>query len=152
MAQLCSHADIIVPNLTEACFMLHEQYIPHGYDEDFIKRILKSLTSLGAKKAVLTGVTFDGVNLGVYGYDSEKDEYFSYFKEKLPESFHGTGDVFASALCGALTRGKSLKDALTIAVDFTVESIKHTLENQDRNWYGVDFETALPQLIKSINK
>lgn len=152
MAQLCSHADIIVPNLTEACFMLHEQYIPHGYDEDFIKRILKSLTSLGAKKAVLTGVTFDGVNLGVYGYDIEKDEYFSYFKEKLPESFHGTGDVFASALCGALTRGKSLKDALTIAVDFTVESIKHTLENQDRNWYGVDFETALPQLIKSINK
>lgn len=152
MAQLCSHADIIVPNLTEACFMLHEQYIPHGYDEDFIKRILKSLTSLGAKKAVLTGVTFDGVNLGVYGYDREKDEYFSYFKEKLLESFHGTGDVFASALCGALTRGKSLKDALTIAVDFTVESIKHTLENQDRNWYGVDFETALPQLIKSINK
>lgn len=152
MAQLCSHADIIVPNLTEACFMLHEQYIPHGYDEDFIKRILKSLTSLGAKKAVLTGVTFDGVNLGVYGYDIEKDEYFSYFKEKLPETFHGTGDVFASALCGALTRGKSLKDALTIAVDFTVESIKHTLENQDRNWYGVDFETALPQLIKSINK
>ena len=152
MAKLCTHADIIVPNLTEACFMLNEPYVGDDYDEKFVKRMLKSLTSLGSKKAVLTGISLDKVHLGVYGYDSEKDEYFSYYRERLPESFHGTGDVFASALCGALTVNKSLEKALKIAVDFTVESINKTIDSTYKNCYGVEFERALPNLIKSINE
>ena len=150
MAKLCSKADIIVPNLTEASFMLDVPYVEKGYNEKYVKDILKKLTNLGAKKAVLTGITLDGINLGVYGYDSEKDEYFSYYRERLPYSFHGTGDVFASALCGALTIGKPLSEALAVAVDFTVDSIKNTIKNKERNWYGVDFETSIPYLIDRI--
>ena len=150
MAKLCSKADIIVPNLTEASFMLDIPYVYDNYDEQYVKHILKSLTNLGAKKAVLTGISLDKIHLGVYGYDSEKDEYFSYFREHLPVSFHGTGDVFASALCGALTINKDLNEALKIAVDYTVESIALTIKNENRNWYGVDFETALPYLINRI--
>ena len=150
MAKLCSKADIIVPNLTEASFMLDVPYVEKGYNEKYVKDILKKLTNLGAKKAVLTGITLDGINLGVYGYDSEKDEYFSYYRERLPYSFHGTGDVFASALCGALTIGKPLSEALAVAVDFTVDSIKNTIKNKEHNWYGVDFETSIPYLIDRI--
>ena len=43
MAKLCSKADIIVPNLTEASFMLKEPYIEKDYDEDYIKQTLKKL-------------------------------------------------------------------------------------------------------------
>ncbi len=150
MAQLCSKADVIVPNLTEACFMLHEEYKPSGYSEEYIKSLLIKLTDLGAKKAMLTGVNFDGVHLGVYGYDKDKKEFFSYFREHLPESFHGTGDVFASALCGGLASGRSPLSALKIAVDFTVDSIAKTIKNPNKNWYGVDFESALPNLIKTL--
>ena len=152
MAKLCSKADIVVPNLTEASFMLGEKYVASGYNENYIKTILKKLCNLGAKKAVLTGVSFENGKLGVYGYDSIKKEYFCYFREHLPQSFHGTGDVFASALCGALTIGKPLDEALKIAVDYTVESINQTISHNDHNWYGVEFEAAFPYLIDRIRK
>lgn len=150
MATLCSKADIIVPNLTEASFMLHTPYIASGYDEQYIKDLLVKLTDLGCKKAVLTGINFGDGRLGVYGYDKAENEYFSYYREHLPVSFHGTGDVFASTLCGGLAIGKSLKEALAIAVDYTVESISTTIKNTEHNWYGVDFETAFPYLIERI--
>ena len=150
MAKLCNKADIIVPNLTEASFMLHQEYVADGYDEEFIKTTLKKLCGLGAKKAVLTGVNLGDGKLGVMSYDSESNEFFSYYREHLPQSFHGTGDVFASALCGGLTKGFSLGKALKIAVDFTVDSINETIKNPDHNWYGVEFEKAFPNLINAI--
>ena len=150
MAKLCSKADIIVPNLTEASYMLNQTYVEKGYDETFVQQTLVKLTDLGAKKAVLTGVCFNDGKIGVYGYDSQTKQFFSYFREHLPKSFHGTGDVFASALCGAITREKSLQSALKIAVDFTVESISATIDNKNANWYGVEFEKALPLLIDSL--
>ncbi len=150
MAKLCSKADVIVPNLTEASFMLHEPYVQSGYDQQYVESLLKKLTDLGAKTAVLTGVSFKDGELGVYGYDSVKKEYFSYFREHLPKSFHGTGDVFASALCGAMATNRPLLDSLKIAVDYTVESITLTMQNPDHNWYGVEFEKAFPYLIDRI--
>ena len=150
MALLCKNADVIVPNLTEASFMLHTPYIASGYDEEYIKDLLKKLCALGVKTAVITGVSPKGKEnlLGVYAFNSETGEYFSYYREKLPESFHGTGDVFASSLCGALTTSNDLYGALKTAVDFTVLSIQKTVENKNHNWYGVDFESALPYLLK----
>ena len=150
MAKLCSKADIIVPNLTEAAFMLNDTYVESGYTEEYIKNILIKLTDLGAKIAVLTGVTLNNEDLGVYAYDKVKNKYFKYFKKRLPQTFHGTGDVFASTLCGALTKGKDIEESLQIAVDYTVESISETVKNKNHNWYGVDFETALPYLINKI--
>lgn len=150
MSLLCKKADIIVPNLTEASYLLKSEYIAEDYTEDYIRYTLKKLTDLGAKIAVLTGISFDKNLLGVYAYDSIKNEYFSYYRERLPQSFHGTGDVFASAFCGAMTIGKDLKSSLKIAVDFTVESINATISNPDHNWYGVEFEKAFPLLIDML--
>ncbi len=150
MAKLAGKADVIVPNLTEASFMLNTPYIESGYEENYVKETLKKLTNLGAKTAILTGISLKENQLGAYGYNSQTNEYFSYFREHLPVSFHGTGDVFASSLCGALTLGKSTYEALKIAVDYTVESIRLTMNNPDHNWYGVEFERALPYLINRI--
>ncbi len=152
MAKLCAKADVIVPNLTEASFMLHEPYLADGYDEDYIKHILIKLTNLGCKIAVLTGVSFKDGELGVYGYDKTTGEFFSYFREKIPKSFHGTGDVFASSLCGSMTIGNNLLESLKIAVDYTVESINLTINNPNHNWYGVEFEKAIPYLVDRIRK
>lgn len=151
MANLCKNADIIVPNLTEASYMLDIPYV-ETYTLDYVKEILVKLTDLGCKTAILTGVNLGDGKLGVYGYNKAKNKYFSYFREHLPKSFHGTGDVFASSLCGALSIGKDIEKALKIAVDFTVESIVSTLKNPNTNWYGVEFEKALPKLIESIKE
>ena len=150
MAKLCAKADLIIPNLTEASFMLGIPYNP-DYDEDYIKDVLKKLTDLGAKCAALTGIGFKDDEIGVYLYDSEKDEYYHYFNERLPAAFHGTGDVYASATVGAMMRGFSVSESLSIAVDYTLLTMKKTLEDKEHRFYGVNFEEALPYYIDRLN-
>jgi len=150
--KVCSKADIIVPNLTEASFMLDIPYVENNYDENYIKDVLLQLTGLGAKKIVLTGVSLEPHSLGIMGYDTKTEEFFSYFDEYVDAKFHGTGDVFASATVGALMNDKSLEESLAIAADYTVASIKTTLSHDPHNWYGVDFEAEIPYLLKRLGK
>ena len=152
MGELCGKADVIVPNLTEASFMLGIDYVGDNYDEAYIKKLLKDLTGLGCKTAVLTGVSFEPGKIGAMAYDSATDSYSSYFNEKLPVSFHGTGDVFASACVGALMNGKDLTGALKIAVDYTLECIRETQKDPEARWYGVSFESAIPMLVHSLGR
>ena len=152
MATLCAKADIIVPNITEASFMLGADYIESGYDRAYIEDMLCRLAALGPKYAVLTGVGFEPDKLGVAMYDKEKDEFSYYFNEKIDAKFHGTGDIFASACVGALMRGKTLKRALEIAADYTVLCIKLTMPDRDNHWYGVEFEKAVPELLKMLEE
>ncbi len=149
MAKLCARADIVVPNITEAAFMLGIPYNP-DYDEQYIKDLLKKLTGLGCPKAALTGISLEPDKIGVYYYDSEKDSYYSYFNEKLPVSFHGTGDIYASSALGAMMRGLTVEDSLAVAVDFTLECMKETMRDENHRFYGVNFETALPYYISLI--
>ncbi len=147
MLTLCEKADIIVPNITEASFMLGIPYIEEGYDKKYVEDILKEFAKRGVKKAVLTGVSFEPDKLGVAMYDSEKDEFFYYFNEKIDAKFHGTGDIFASVTVGGIMRGLDLKDALKLAADYTVECIKITIPDKEKHWYGVKFEEAIPFLV-----
>lgn len=159
MAGLCAEADIIVPNLTEASFMLGIPYVGSGYDEAYIKGLLKQLAGLGAKQVVLKGIEFKtnqeslvGVarKIGIASYNAEDGRISWYFHRKMKISFHGTGDIFASVLTGALVRGLSLEKAYALAGDFVVESIKKTISHENYNTYGVDFESAFPMLVRRL--
>ena len=151
MAKLCGKADLIIPNLTEASFMLGIEYNP-DYDEAYVRDILKRLTTLGCPRAALTGISLEGDKIGVYYYDAGRDEYYSYFNELLPVSYHGTGDTYASATVGALMRGIGFEESLRIATDYTLECMKLTLKDENRRFYGVNFEQALPFYISEIEK
>lgn len=147
MSELCKGADIILPNITEACFMLGREY-REEYDRDYIYSLLDGLKGLGAKNCVLTGVSFEKGKLGAVKLNSETGEYFTYFTEHLPENFHGTGDVFSATVAGGVMRGMSVDNALKLACDFTCESIRLTIEEENHNTYGVNFEQAIPYLLK----
>lgn len=150
MTKLCAKADIIVPNLTEAAFMLKEPYVEGPYTKEYIENILKNLASLGCKKIVLTGVYFDNKFLGAASYDSDTKKITYSFNKLVEGSFHGTGDVFASTLLSGLMNGFSLADSTQIAVDFTYNSIRSTeLAKTDRR-FGVNFENNIPGLLKSL--
>jgi pyridoxine kinase len=151
MAKLCGKADLIIPNLTEASFMLGIPY-RESYDEEYIKSVLRGLCGLGCKCAALTGISFSEDKIGVYCYDGVSDKFFSYFNERLPVSFHGTGDVYASATLGALMRGFTVEESLEIAVDYTLECMKKTMEDENHRFYGVNFEEALPMYIERLKK
>lgn len=150
MAELCAVADIIVPNMTEASFMLGIPYVSEGYDEAYVKDVLRKLCAMGAKKAALTGVSLNESTTGVMAYDGQTGEFFSYYHDRIPVQYHGTGDVFASACVGALMRGKTLEQALMLAADYTCESIRLTEAEPVHNWYGVNFEQAVPMLIEKL--
>lgn len=150
MGELCKKADIITPNLTEACFLTSVKYPQNGYDSDFVGELLDKLKAFGNKKIVLKGISYDEKTCGVFGFDRDKNELTSYFHELVPQRFHGTGDMFASALFSKIVLGDNLENAIKTAANFVLDAIKCTLANEKRNWYGVDFESALPNLIKNL--
>ena len=150
MEKLIRRADVILPNMTEAHLLLHRK-LPEGrYDEAYIKELLASLTELGASRAVITGVSFDEDLLGAAGYDAASGRYFSCFNKRSSRNFHGTGDIFASVITGALVKGADLEEAVHMAVDFTRICIEYTERDTDAGWYGVNFEEALPELIEMM--
>ena len=151
MSTLCAKADIIVPNITEAAFMTGMEYRTE-YDEAYIKEMLQRLCQLGTKISILTGVGFEEGKTGVMGYDSLKDEYYYYCHDRLPVSYHGTGDIFSSTCVGAMMNGMDWKDAIQVAADYTAECIRITLEDPAKPWYGVNFEQAIPYLLKRLGK
>lgn len=149
-ASLCGAADIIVPNLTEACFMTDTEY-REDYDEAYIKDLLAKLAALGSKVVVLTGIAFGAGKNGVYGLDTVSGEYFAYENDHIDAAYHGTGDVFSSVSVGGIVRGLSYADAFALAADYTADTIRETLKNPDKPWYGVDFEATIPELVKMLD-
>lgn len=150
MATLCGSADIIIPNITEACFMVDEEYKEGPYDKEYIENLLKKLSALGPKQVVLTGVYFNNDKLGAAVYNAKENATEYVFADRIEGYFHGTGDVFGSALLSALLNDFTITDAAQIACDYVCESIRITIElNQERR-YGVAFERALPGLAKRL--
>ncbi|MCR5634078.1 MAG: pyridoxamine kinase [Lachnospiraceae bacterium] len=152
MASLCAKADIILPNISEACLMLGEAYPGEDADEETVKGLLLKLSELGARYSVITGTEFADGTFGFTGYDKETKEFFKYGTKKVPWKSHGTGDVFASAATGALMNGLGVFDSLKVAADYTCACINNTYEDPDKVDYAVNFEAEIPYLLKLINK
>lgn len=146
MRILCGEADILVPNITEACFLTGEAY-SESYDEAYIKTLVEKLAALGAKTVVLTGVSYEPKKTGVVVYENGKIEYYAH--DKIAKGSHGTGDIYASAFVGALMNDKSVYDAAKIAADYTVKCIINT-QGDSEHWYGAKFEPVLRELIDML--
>lgn len=150
MLRLCRKADVVVPNLTEAALLLGEPYREGPYTKEYIERMLKKLSDTGPRRVVLTGVYFDEKSLGCAAYDRETGETGYALAQRIEGYYHGTGDVFASALLGALLRGFSLADAARAATDFTVGSIARTHAAGTDVRFGVNFEAGIPAYVHSL--
>lgn len=144
MQALCEKADVMLPNITEAAMMTGMPY-REDLDRDYVLGLLERL---GGREVILTGVGFNPEETGFAVRSG--DGVRMYHHEKIGKNYHGTGDIFASSCVGALACGKSLPEAATIAGRYTSSCIRSTFENP-AHWYGVKFETALPELIQLIN-
>ena len=146
MRTLCARADVILPNLTEACLLTDTPY-RETYDEAFVRALLEKLAAQGAERVALTGVSYTPDETGVVICENGATRYYRH--RRLPRIFHGTGDIYSSAFVGAWMRGNDLYDAARIAADYTVACIACT-QDDATHWYGVKFETALPKLIRAL--
>ncbi|GBG95911.1 pyridoxamine kinase [Lactococcus termiticola] len=141
MKEVIDFADVLMPNITEACFLTDTPY-PEGLQtEEFVQELIGKLRRQGAKQIVLTGVQYEAGKIGVATSEGEGDLQ-TYFAKEIPGHYHGTGDIFGSVLTAELVNGKSLEASAESAVDFVLASIEATPEEADKK-YGVDFEQVL---------
>lgn len=150
MKRLVKKSDVIVPNMTEATLLLGESYHEGPYTESYVKKLLLGLSALGPKTIVLTGVYFDENRFGAACYNTEYSEPEYIMSDRIEDSYHGTGDIFASALVAGILSGMSLTSSVKIAVNFTAECIKRTSLIGSDPRYGVNFEAGLPAFIRQL--
>lgn len=151
MTRLCEKADILTPNMTEAYCLLHEPFKDGPYDEKELKRVMKALSDFGPKTVILTGAYTDGKKIGAACYDREKDETALVLSDRVPGKYHGTGDIFAAVMLGAMLNGKTVKEACAAAVRYTAKCIEETRKAcGDNTIWGVKFEKCLPFLMHDV--
>lgn len=152
MGSLCDGADVILPNITEACFMCGIDYVDGVQSKEYIDKLLNACLDLGAKNVCLTGVALENGKIGAATISKDNKKVFYYALDKIDGYFHGTGDVFASCFVSAYTLGKDIEECAKISCDITVKAICETINRSQDIKYGVNFELTLDELYKSLNK
>lgn len=142
MKELVPYADILTPNLTEACFLTKTPYNPNVNEQDLSEICLK-LTQMGPKKVVISGLE-RGENLENFIFDDGKVTIVT--EHKVGPNRAGTGDVFSSILVADLVNGMSLEDSVRHAAAFIAKVLRRALELNLPKTDGLCFEEFLTQL------
>lgn len=140
MKELCRKANIIMPNITEAALLSGNPY-QEKPDPCYVNKLLDDLAE---SCVILTGVGFSENQTGVVLKQGPDRQYFAH--ERIGRNYHGTGDIFAACFTGSLLQGHTMMDSIQISAEFTRKSIENTIKSSD-HWYGVKFETVLPELM-----
>lgn len=152
MAGLVSMSDIAVPNLTEACFLLGEEYADNPTRER-VEELLRKLSDLGPRHVLISGLRFRPGRVGVLSYSRESDSFDWFDTEDIQGYFHGSGDIFAAALLAGIERGLTLPLATRLAHDLVHLSIRYTLADEEEDTrFGLHFERALPDFSSELER
>ena len=146
MYNLCSKANLIVPNVTEAALLLGDPLPGVGSSEQAAEQAAR-LTRI-APQVVVTGVTglSDGRCIGCVGA-ARGGQGYSVKTPLIPRMYHGTGDIFGAVLVGRILQGNVPQAAVQAAAAFVSECIRQTPEGTDKR-LGVWLEAALPKLMQ----
>ena len=156
MKKLTQMADVITPNLTELCFLSdvdYESVIAFRWEENYldkIKNLCEKILS-GAKKpqtVIVTGILREKEKKDYIGNLVVSKEQ-SFYRETLYTGigFSGTGDLFASVICGSLVKGLSMQEAVERATYFLQEAIEDAARERIPRNHGVNFEKYLSRLL-----
>lgn len=144
MKKLVPYADILTPNLTEACRLLDIPYETADTSEEGLHQICERLSEMGPDKIVITGLQGDEI-ITNYVYEKGK-ETRKVLVDKIGKDRSGTGDVFSSVLFGDVINGKEFYDAASHAAEFITKVIRYTVKLHTPEHYGLCFERYLYEL------
>ena len=154
MGTLVDGADVLMPNLTEASILTKRTYPGRDLSDAEVNDMIDALLDLGAKNVVLKGIDHDDGTIRNYvasaasGASGKQELAHS----KLPFMTHGTGDAFASALCGALMAGRPLAESAHIAGEFVRHAMENTQYQPHHDERGVSFELNLDELTQLVRR
>lgn len=140
MKKLVTYADLITPNITEACFLTETEYSGEYLSEAESEKLIKKLSEMGSKQVVLTGIVNNDKMINIT-YDGEKINLDAIRHET--EVFSGTGDIFASVVCAYIMKGKSLPQSVKAAGKFISKAIEYTINAGTPLKEGIMFEPML---------
>lgn len=152
MRTLAHKADLLTPNLTEACFLTDTAYRSTEKLEteeamNFVGGLLDKLETLGCDRIVITGIPLSDGTLANLGKNTDGSR-FLVRKELQKRSYPGTGDIFASVLTGELLRSQDFEAACERAADFTAELIRLSTPINTPTRNGVALESHLGLLLR----
>ena len=151
MGELCKLGDFILPNTTEACYILHKPWKEQFTKEEMME-MANELSEFTKRHVILKGYQNENNEMGMMVLDKKDSSLDIVYNDKVDYMSHGTGDVFASSFVGSTMSGKSPTSAAKIAGELTKKSIEKTIDDPSHN-YGVKFEQVIPyiyELLKSI--
>ena len=144
MGELCKLGDYILPNTTEACYLLHKPWKEH-FSKEEMQEMAGELSDFTKKHVILKGYEDENHQCGMIVLDKEDETTEIVYNDRVDYVSHGTGDVFASSFVGSVMVGKSSTQAAKVAGEFTKKAIEKTI-GDEKHTYGVKFEKAIPEL------
>jgi len=149
MRELVAHADIITPNITEACILTDTPYQGEALHRADAVKLAEKLLRLGCRAAVITGIVQENM-IGNLTHDGDHTAFTQVHRTEC--LFSGTGDLFASVLCGALSRGCTLAESVEIAGRFLSEVTIYTMRRNTPAQDGILFEPLLIKLEEYVHE
>ena len=143
MKHLVALSDVTTPNITEACLLTDAEYKENFNDDELID-IAKAVCSLGAKVCIITGIVRNNI-IQTLVYKAN-GEHFVNVNERTEIMYDGTGDIFASVLCGKLLCGNNLESSVKSACDFVSRATQYTTKLGTPPLDGIAFEPLLKDL------
>ena len=145
MCSLVPYANILTPNLTEACILTETAYDP-DMDEASLETLCQKLSAMGPKKVVISGLS-RGEDLENFIYEEGKQPHIVR-EHKVGPCRSGTGDVFSSIIAADAVNGKDLTSAVRHASSFIAKVLRRTLEMGLPDTDGICFEEYLTEIQK----
>lgn len=149
MVELTREADLITPNLTEACILLNVEYPIKAISSSDAKNFLLKLSESYSRYVIITGVNLSDGNIVNIGFDRDSNLFWRVNCDYVPISYPGTGDMYASIVVGSILDGNSFPIAMAKATRFLELAIKITYNYGSDPRYGVMFEKCLGWLTKN---
>lgn len=140
LKQLVSLADVITPNVTEACKLADMPYCPAPSDET-LRHIAERLLALGCQAAIITGIQRKGYVGSFICRRDVKPEWI--WNPCTGQRRVGTGDLFSSVLLGRLLQQHSLTSAACEAAGFVYKALVYSEQAQVPLQDGIAFEPLL---------
>ncbi len=141
LKKICSIADILIPNLTEICFLTDTPYPIGEINENMLLELCKKLDNEKTKRICITGIV---QNNEILNFLYENDKYKIIKVAKVGNTRCGTGDVFSSVVSACVIKGESLYDAVIKATNYITKTLEVSLDENEL--YGICIEKTLLQL------